>query len=89
MQDKFKQLTKIAPIQFNGRGLFQYNFGLIPKRHPINIVIGAPIVEKIPDPTAQDIDRVHKLFCEKLTELFDTHKSKYLQNADKIQLEII
>lgn len=88
-QDKFKQLTKIAPVQFNGRGLFQYNFGLIPKRHPINIVIGAPILEKIPNPTQDDIDRVHKLFCEKLIELFETHKSKYVENSDKVHVEII
>lgn len=89
-QDKFKQITNIAPVQFNGRGIFQYNFGLIPRRQQINIVIGAPMhVEKNSNPTVQDIDRVHELFCDKLIELFETHKSKYVENSENVQLEFV
>ena len=28
---------------FHGRGVFNYDFGLLPHRRPINIVIGEPI----------------------------------------------
>lgn len=90
IQQMIKRYTTFAPLLFNGRGILQYNFGLIPKRHPINVVIGAPIhVEKIPEPTKDDIDNVHKLFCDELKKLFETHKHKYVANADDAQLELI
>lgn len=89
-QDKFKQITTLAPVHFNGRGIFQYDFGLIPKRQKLNVVIGAPMhVEKNSNPTAQDIDKVHELFCDKLIELFETHKSKYVDNSENVQLEFV
>lgn len=37
-QDKFKQTTGIAPIFFNGRGIFQYSYGVIPQRRKITTV---------------------------------------------------
>lgn len=89
-QDKLKQITTVAPVQFNGRGILQYNYGLIPKRHPLTLVLGAPIhLEKTPNPTMEDVDRVHKLFCDQLTELFETHKGKYVENSENVHLEII
>lgn len=90
IQELIKRYTGIAPILFNGRGLFQYSFGLIPKRHPITTIIGAPMeLEKILNPTPEEIDDVHEKFCKKLQELFDTHKSNYLENWEKIELEIL
>lgn len=88
--ETIKKLTTINPVPFNGRGIFQYNFGFLPKRMPITTVIGAPInVDKIPTPTIEDIDKVHSLFCEKLTELFETNKSKYVDDYENVHLEII
>lgn len=46
-------------------------------------------MEKNPKPTIEDIDKNHALFVAKLTNLFETHKHKYVENADKVQLEII
>lgn len=90
IQDKVKHYTKVAPVQFYGRGYFTYDFGLIPKRQPITIVIGHPIhLDKNPKPTQEEIDKVHTLFCDQLIELFETHKSKYVENSEKVQLEII
>lgn len=43
VQDVVKKLTGVAPVVFIGRGFFQYSFGLIPRRHPIHTVVGAPI----------------------------------------------
>lgn len=89
-QRTFKQYTKVAPIFFNGRGFMQYNFGLIPKRHPITTVIGAPIhLEKNPNPTNEDVNRVHRIFCSKLNELFEAHKSKYVNNSANVYLELV
>lgn len=90
IQDTIKQYTYVAPIHFNGRGLLQYNFGLLPKRHPVTTVIGAPIhVQKISNPTDKDLNETHILFCKQLTELFETHKSKYVKHFEQVQLEII
>lgn len=90
IQHTIKRYTKVAPLLFNGRGFFQYNFGLIPKRHPLNLVIGAPIhLKKTPNPSQSEIDRVHKQFCTELEQLFETHKSKYVENSDKVRLEIV
>lgn len=90
IQNTIKRCTKIAPIHFNGRGYLQYNYGLIPKRHPVTTVIGAPIhLKKTAKPSNEEIDEIHRLFCKQLNELFETHKSKYVEHFDKVHLEII
>ncbi|XP_031639967.1 2-acylglycerol O-acyltransferase 2-like [Contarinia nasturtii] len=90
LQDTFKRYTKLAPIHFNGRGILQYNYGIVPKRQPVTTVIGAPIhLEKNPNPTQDEVNKTHDLFCAQLRELFETHKSKYVENSDKVELEII
>lgn len=44
---------------FRGRGVFQDRFGLLPIRHPLNIVIGDPIeCPKIENPTDEQIHEV-------------------------------
>lgn len=88
-QEAFKKITGVAPIVVNGRGLFQYSFGFIPKRRPLTTVIGAPIkVEKREKPTAREIDQLHARFCEELNELFETHKAKYVENHETVELVI-
>lgn len=88
-QDTFKKYTGIAPAVFIGRGFFQYSFGLIPRRHPIHTVVGAPIdTVKTEAPTSKDIDDLHAKFITALEKLFEDHKQKYLKNADKVRLII-
>lgn len=90
LQMTSKRITRVIPIHFNGRGFFQYNYGFVPRRHPITTVIGAPIhAEQNQTPTDDEVDELHALFCEQLTQLFETHKSKYVKNAENIHLEII
>lgn len=90
IQNLFKRLTGVAPTHFNGRGCLQYNFGIIPRRHPITTVVGAPIpCPKNNQPSNKEIDELHALFCKRLTELFETHKSKYVENYKSVQIEII
>lgn len=89
-QDTFKRYTNVTPIHFNGRGYLQYTFGLIPRRYPITTVVGAPIhLKKIRDPNETEINEAHALFCRKLKDLFEKHKSKYVQNFKSVHLEII
>lgn len=90
MQELFKKYTGIAPVLFNGRGFFQYNFGLIPKRCPITQVVGAPIeLTKNAEPSMDEINAVHVIFCKALHNLFEMHKSKYIENSEIVQLEIV
>lgn len=88
-QEAFKNLTGVAPIIVNGRGIFQYSFGWLPKRRPLNTVVGAPIeVEKRASPTQKEIDDLHTKFCDELVNLFETHKSTYIEDSEKVKLTL-
>lgn len=90
MQELVKKYTTVAPVLFNGRGLFQHYFGILPKRRPLTLVIGEPILlEKNPTPTKEQIDKVHSLFRQRLLDLFETHKSKYIDNSENVRMELI
>ncbi|XP_050440929.1 2-acylglycerol O-acyltransferase 2-A-like [Adelges cooleyi] len=87
--DKVLKLIKwksgrLVPV---GRGLFQYSFGIVPRRHPIHTIVGKPIdVPKIENPTREDIDKYHKIFVDELTKLFEEHKTKYSTNVEEQNL---
>lgn len=50
----------------------------VPYRIPILGVLGKPIaVQKNPNPSNEDIERVHKVLCEDMIKLFDEHKEAY------------
>lgn len=88
-QASIKKKTGILPVLFNGRGLFQYTFGIIPQRRPITTVMGTPlIVKKIENPSMDEIDLLHEQFCEQLTDLFETHKHKYIEKHETVKLNI-
>lgn len=85
----FKRLTGILPCVINGRGLFQHSFGVIPRRRPITMVIGAPIeVERNDSPSNEQIDKLHDLFSMELKKVFEMHKGKYIDNHESVQLII-
>ncbi|KAJ1350175.1 hypothetical protein KIN20_005903 [Parelaphostrongylus tenuis] len=88
-QTWFKELTSISIPLFYGRGLLQLNFGFMPHRRPINTVVGAPIsVSKVTAPTAEEVSRLHNLYCEALIELFETNKSRFgVAEATKLIIE--
>lgn len=86
----FKRFLNTNLVIPSGRGIFQYNFGFIPIRHPVTTVVGAPIhVKKSPNPSKEEIERTYELFCTQLIGLFETHKSKYVENFENVRLEII
>lgn len=86
-QEWVKGTTGIAPAAFVGRGFFQYTFGLIPRRKPINTIIGEPVeVQKIDNPSKEDVAQLHERFCNALEELFEKHKSKYVENYESVKL---
>lgn len=85
-----KKYTKLAPVLLQGRGFLQYNYGFIPRRHPLVTVVGKPLyVEKNPNPTKDEIDEVHALFCKQVIELFEANKGKYVKNSENVHVNII
>lgn len=88
--DVCKQRINHVPPIYCGRGFLQYNFGLIPRRNPITTVIGAPIhLRKNENPSDNEINQAHELFCEQLKLLFDDHKNKYIKNSEEVHLELV
>lgn len=110
---KFQKLVKnfagFSPVIFFGRGIFNYSFGIIPRRMPVTVVgkkryvgffifnlkshnlfnsygfsfstVGKPIdVERVKNPTKEQIDDLHQKFKESLLELFNEEKHKYVQD---------
>ncbi|VVC31910.1 Diacylglycerol acyltransferase [Cinara cedri] len=74
----------VIPI---GRGLFQYSFGIIPRRRPIVTVVGKPIdLPKIANPKDEDVDKYHQIFTTELNNLFEEHKTKYAKNPGEMEL---
>jgi hypothetical protein len=88
-QNKIKKWLSFGLPIFWGRGIFNYNFGLMPYRKPIHTVIGHPIpVQKVQDPTDDQINELHELYIKELIKLFNEHKSKYLMDKYTV-LEIL
>jgi len=87
-QEKWKQWLTFSPVLFYGRGIFQYSFGLLPRRHPITVVIGGAIpVQKVDNPTAEMIDVIHSRYVAALRGLYDKHNPIY--GDPRVKLEII
>jgi len=78
IQVKFQELTGFALPFFNGRGIFIYDFGLLPKRNKITTIIGKPIpVQKNLNPTEKEVEELQQKYIDGLTELFESNKEKY------------
>ncbi|XP_058809938.1 diacylglycerol O-acyltransferase 2-like [Phymastichus coffea] len=83
-----REYIGFTPVWFNGRGFFQYSFGLMPRRAPINIVVGSAMdVPKISNPSVEQIDQYHAMFVEQTVKLFEAHKSKYIANYRDVSLK--
>ncbi|ODV72805.1 diacylglycerol O-acyltransferase [Cyberlindnera jadinii NRRL Y-1542] len=75
---------------FHARGIFNYDFGLLPWRRRVTIVVGKPIMlPHSPNPNKVLVDHYHKLYVEALEKLFDEHKGEFLENGSEKQLNIV
>lgn len=83
IQDKIQRTVAFAPVMFWGRGIFQYTFGILPHRRPLHVVVGAPIdVEKVEEPSSEQIQELHDKYEEALIKLFEDNKEKYGEDKD-------
>ncbi|XP_024148488.1 2-acylglycerol O-acyltransferase 2-A-like [Oryzias melastigma] len=83
-QNRLQSIMGVAVPLFHARGVFQYSFGLIPYRRPIHTVVGKPIpVVQNPSPSSEDINGLHQVYLENLTELFEHHKLTFGLDEDQ------
>ncbi|XP_040195963.1 2-acylglycerol O-acyltransferase 2 [Rana temporaria] len=84
MQERLQKMMGVALPLFHARGVFQYSFGLMPYRRPIHTIVGKPIkVTENMTPSDEEVDKLHKLYMEELSELFEEHKTQFNVPADK------
>jgi len=83
-QEGIKQLITFTVPLINGRGIFQYGWGLMPQRRPIHVVVGKPINVPRPyadaDITQELIDEYHREYLNGLLDLYNSHKAEYSPN---------
>lgn len=78
LQKRFQGLFGFTLPLFHGRGLLNYNIGLMPYRRRIVSVIGNPIhVTKCEKPDLDEVMRVQKMYIEELTRIWDTYKDEF------------
>ncbi|KAK8019745.1 diacylglycerol acyltransferase type 2a [Apiospora arundinis] len=62
----------------HGRGIFNYDVGMMPYRHPLNIVVGAPVkVNQSNTVDDKEVDRLHELYVTELEKVWDKYKDEF------------
>jgi len=75
--------TRVAFTFGWGRQLYN----LMPLQRPLNIVFGAPIrVPKIPNPSNEAVDTLHKRYLDSLTEIYEKHKGQFGFKDKKLEI---
>ncbi|KAG5982405.1 hypothetical protein E4U55_001944 [Claviceps digitariae] len=85
------KVFKFTIPALHGRGLLNYDVGLMPYRRPVNIVVGRPIEvhETFGDQPPQEvIDRYHELYVDEVERLYEAYKDSF-SNGKTPELEII
>ncbi|KAI1470266.1 DAGAT-domain-containing protein [Daldinia caldariorum] len=73
----------------HGRGIFNYDVGLMPYRRPLNVVVGAPIkVTQSPVVDQAEVDRLHDLYVTELEKLWDQYKDQFASDR-KEEMQIL
>ncbi|KUI60886.1 Diacylglycerol O-acyltransferase 2A [Cytospora mali] len=78
LQRYFLKVWKFTVPLLHGRGIFNYDVGLMPYRRPLNIVVGKPIkVVQAENPDNSEVDRLHSLYTEELQKIWDRYKDEF------------
>ncbi|KAI3616278.1 diacylglycerol o-acyltransferase [Moniliophthora roreri] len=78
LQKKFQSVFGFTLPLFHGRGLLNYNLGLMPYRRQIVAVIGKPIhVTQSDKPHIDEVMRIQKLYIDELTRIWNTYKDQF------------
>ncbi|KAK4189731.1 putative diacylglycerol O-acyltransferase 2A [Podospora australis] len=74
----------------HGRGIFNYDVGLMPYRRPLNIVVGRPIkvMQRAEgDIEAAEVDRLHEEYVEELKGIWEAYNGTFTDG--KVELQIL
>lgn len=74
------RVFKFTIPALHGRGLLNYDVGLMPYRRPVNIVVGKPIeihAAKDGQPDQDEIDRYHELYVQEIERIWETYKDQF------------
>ena len=83
------KVFKFTLPALHGRGVLNYDIGLMPYRRPVNIVVGKPIpVTKSATPDQAEIDKVHDLYVAELQKIWEAYKDEFSSDR-KADLEIV
>ncbi|KAL9713380.1 diacylglycerol O-acyltransferase 1 [Leucoagaricus gongylophorus] len=89
LQKKFQSIFGFTLPLFHGRGLLNYNLGLLPYRRRIVVVIGKPISVKQHDrPTTEEVRAIQEQYIAQLTRIWDTYKNEHAK-ARLRELQIV
>jgi 2-acylglycerol O-acyltransferase 2 len=97
IQQKYQDWTGFSPPLFYGRGIVNYDFGLMPQRAEIasvgklngfnlktNFLVGTPIkCQKQANPTQEYIDEIHSKYTAELQRIYDKYKDEFSPNRKK------
>ena len=86
---KFQRLL-IKLVRFTlpiikGRGILNYDYGLMPRRRPLHVVVGRPIrIDSNQDDqdSQERVREIHARYCDELQRLFNTYKAIYGPGED-------
>ena len=75
------------PIFF-ARGLFNYDFGLIPFRTPLDVVVGKPIYikERHDHPSQTMIDHYHQLYVDELKSIYYSNRDRFGSGDNELEI---
>ena len=81
-QDRLQHIIGFATPLFQGRGILNYRYGILPQRHRVDVRVGEPIevqraVGGSAAVTRAMVDEVHERYKKGLVELFEKWKGEY------------
>ncbi|KAH7910231.1 diacylglycerol acyltransferase-domain-containing protein [Hygrophoropsis aurantiaca] len=89
LQKQFQSMFGFTLPLFHGRGLLNYNLGLMPYRRRIVSVIGRPIhVTRCEKPSLEEVMRIQGMYIEELTRIWNTYKDQFAKSRTR-ELSII
>lgn len=84
LQKKFQKVFGFTLPLFHGRGVFNYNLGLMPFRHPIVSVVGRPIIVKQnQNPSNEELHEYQKQYIDELMRIWNRYKDVYARNRTR------
>ena len=75
--DTMRTCLGIAPVVLTGQGWLQGTLGLLPARRPLKVVVGAPLLmERVEQPTEEQVTAVHRRYVTALRKLYCEHNTE-------------